>query len=255
MSTPAAEHPRVSAVLITLNAEAHLRECLAALRWCDEIVVLDSGSTDATPAICAEAGARFERSDGWPGFGPQKNCALALARGEWIFSVDADEVCTPELRAEIEKAITAGGADAYEMPRLSSFCGHWMRHGGWWPDYVTRVFRRGRARFSDDVVHEHLIVNGRTGRLRAHLQHYTYDTMAQALAKSDRYAQAGAEQAHRQGKRAGALAAPLRGGWAFVRTYLLRRGFLDGVAGWRLARYNARTTYLKYATLARLSAG
>ena len=244
---------RVSAVLITRDAAAHLRECLEALRWCGEIVVLDSGSIDATPEICAEFGARFERSDGWPGFGPQKNHAVALARGEWIFSVDADEICTPELRAEIETAVREGVATAYEMPRLSSFCGHWMRHGGWWPDYVTRLWRRGQARFSDDLVHERVLVAGPLGRLRAHLRHYTYDTMAQALEKMERYSTAGAEQAHGQGKRAGALAAPLRGGWAFVRTYLIRRGFLDGAAGWQLARYNAQTTYRKYAKLARLT--
>ena len=255
MSTAATDSPgaRVSAVLITLNAEAHLRECLEALRWCGEIVVLDSGSTDATPAICAQLGARFERSPDWPGFGPQKNRVLALARREWIFSVDADEICTPELRAEIEAVVNAGTATAYEMPRLSSFCGHWMRHGGWWPDHVTRLWRRGAARFSDDMVHERVLLDAPLGRLSSHLRHYTYDTMAQALEKMERYSTAGAEQAHRQGKRAGALAAPLRGGWAFVRTYLIRRGFLDGAAGWQLARYNAQTTYRKYAKLARLT--
>lgn len=255
MSTPAAEpRPRVSAVLIAKNAEAHLRECLDGLRWADEIIVLDSGSTDATEAICAEAGARFVRSADWPGFGPQKNRALALASGDWIFSVDTDEICTPALRAEIAAALAQPAFDVYEMPRLSSFCGHWMRHGGWWPDYVTRLFRRGSARFSDDVVHERVLTDRAIGRLREPLRHYTYDTMAQALEKMERYSTLGAQQAFAQGKRANALTAILRGGWAFVRTYVLRRGFLDGSAGVRLARYNARTTYLKYLKLSRLHA-
>lgn len=252
MSTPAIK-PTISAVLITKNAQAHLRECLEALRWCDEIVVLDSGSTDATQAICAEFGARFVVNLPWPGFGPQKNVAINLARRDWIFSVDADEICTPELRAQIEAAAARGDAPAYRMPRLSSFCGHWMRHGGWWPDYVTRLWKRGSARFSDDLVHERVLVDGATATLKSHLLHYTYDTMEQALDKSERYAEAGAQQAHVAGKRANALGAALRGGWAFIRTYLLRRGFLDGAAGWRLALYNAHTTRLKYRKLAALS--
>lgn len=245
----AAERPRLSAVLISLNAEAHLRECLQSVAWADEIVVLDSGSTDATPAICAELGAQFHRSPDWPGFGPQKNRALALAAGDWIFSIDTDEVCTPELRAQIEGAMRAGTHAAYEMPRRSSFCGHFMRHGGWWPDYVTRLFRRGCARFSDSRVHERLLVDGSTGRLTTPLVHYTYDTLEQALAKAEHYATAGAQQAFEAGKRSSPLQAALRGAWAFVRTYVVRLGFLDGAPGLALARYNAHTTRLRYLKL------
>lgn len=252
MSMTAAK-PRLSAVLITLNAGSHLRECLASLAWADEIVVLDSGSTDNTEAICAEFRARFSVNKDWQGFGPQKNRALALATGEWVLSLDADEVCTPELRAQIEDAIAGGTAAAYEMPRLSSFCGHWMRHGGWWPDHVTRLFRLGAARFSNDAVHEHLIVDGAVSRLNAHLLHYTYDSLEQALEKMNRYSTLGAQQAFKLGKRATLPSAVLRGAWAFVRTYLLRRGFLDGAAGYQLARYNAQTTYYKYLKLAYLT--
>ena len=248
---------KLSAVLITKNAQAHLRECLATLAWCDEIVVLDSGSTDATAAICDAAGARFIVSPDWPGFGPQKNRALELARGEWIFSVDADEICTPELRAEIERVMRANGSDqdaaAYQCARLSSFCGTFMRHGGWWPDRVTRVWRRGRARFSDDVVHECVIADGGIARLRAHLIHYTYDNLEQALEKLNRYSTLGAEMAFKQGKRASLASALGRGAWAFARTYFLRLGLLDGAAGFQLALYNAQTTYYKYLKLAYLS--
>jgi glycosyltransferase involved in cell wall biosynthesis len=243
---------RISAVLISLNAQAHLRECLQSVAWADEIVVLDSGSTDATAAICAELGAKFTVSSDWPGFGPQKNRALALASNDWIFSLDTDEVCTPELRAALEQAARTGACAAYEMPRRSSFCGHFMRHGGWWPDYVTRLFRRSRARFSDSKVHERLVVDGAIGRLDPPLIHYTYDTMEQALAKAERYATAGAQQAFDAGKRSTPLGAALHGAWAFIRTYLVRRGFLDGAPGFALARYNAHTTYQRYLKLWKL---
>lgn len=245
-----ATKPKVSAVLITLNAQAHLRECLTGLTWCDEIVVLDSGSTDATAAICREFGARVEVSPDWPGFGPQKNRALALASGDWVFSVDADEVCTPELRAEIEAVVRSPGTTvAFEMPRRSSFCGHWMRHGGWWPDRVTRLFRRGTARFADVVVHEHLVVGGAVARLREPLLHYTYDTLEQALEKMNRYSTLGARQAFDGGQRATPLTAVLHGSWAFLRTYAIRLGWLDGHAGLMLAYYNAQTTYYRYLKL------
>ncbi len=248
------EKPKISAVLITLNAAAHLSECLAGLKWCSETVVLDSGSTDATEKICREFGARVHTETRWQGFGVQKNRAIALATGEWIFSVDADEVCTPELRDEIERAVAnAGDVVAFEMPRRSSFCGHWMRHGGWWPDHVTRLFRRGTARFSDDIVHERLIVTGTTARLASPLLHYTYDTMAQALEKQERYSTLGAQKAFEQGKRTTPLSAVTHGAWTFMRTYFLQLGLLDGRAGLKLAHYNARTTYLRYLKLWQLN--
>ena len=246
--------PRLSAVLITKNASAHLREYLAALAWADEIVVLDSGSTDDTRAICESARAHFVAAADWPGFGPQKNRAIDLARGEWILSIDADEICTPALRSAIEQAIESEAPfAAYEMSRLSSFCGHFMRHGGWWPDRVTRLWPRGRARFSDDIVHERVIVDGPVGRLDAHLVHYTYDDLEQALEKANRYSTLGAQLAYKSGKRATLISAIARGAWAFVRGYILRRGFLDGAAGYQLARYNAQTTYYRYLKLAYLS--
>jgi glycosyltransferase involved in cell wall biosynthesis len=244
--------PPISAVLISLNAQAHLRECLASVAWCDEIVVLDSGSTDATPRICEEFGAKFTVSPDWPGYGPQKNRAIASAANEWIFSLDTDEVCTPALREQLEAAARVGRYPAYEMPRRSSFCGHFMRHGGWWPDHVTRLFRRGQARFSDSRVHERVIVDGAVGRLSEPLVHYTYDTMEQALAKAERYATLGAQQAFEAGKRSSPRQAALRGAWAFVRTYVIRLGFLDGAPGFALAKYNAHTTRLRYLKLAQL---
>ena len=255
MPAEAGAPARVSAVLITRDAEAHLQECLASVAWCDEIVVIDGGSRDRTPEICASFNAQVHTQADWPGFGPQKNRALAKATGEWVFSIDADEVCSAALHAEIESALAQAPEStvALEMPRRSSFCGHWMRHGGWWPDRVTRVFRRDRARFSDDVVHERLIVDGAVQRLQQPLLHYTYDSLEQALAKMDRYSTLGAQQAHARGKRASLSTALLRGGWAFFRTYVLRLGVLDGRAGAMLALYNAHGTYYRYLKLALLS--
>ncbi|HUP91529.1 MAG TPA: glycosyltransferase family 2 protein [Solimonas sp.] len=242
----------LSVVLITLNASKHLRECLESVAWAGEIVVLDGGSSDSTESIASEFHARFMVEPDWQGFGVQKNRALAFATGDWVLSLDADEVVTPALRAEIEAVLHAPRAEVFEMPRLSSFCGHWMRHGGWWPDPVTRLFRRGAARFSDDAVHERLLHQGAPARLGAHLLHYSYDDFEQALDKMNRYSSLGAGQAHRDGKRATPLTAWARGAWAFVRTYVLRLGLLDGSAGWMLALYNAQTTYYKYIKLWKL---
>jgi glycosyltransferase involved in cell wall biosynthesis len=244
--------PRLSAVLITRNAARHLRECLQSVAFADEIIVLDSGSSDATESIAGEFHAEFVVDRDWRGFGVQKNRALDLATGEWVLSIDADEVVPPALRAEIEAVLATPQAEAYSMPRLSSFCGHWMRHGGWWPDRITRLFRRGRARFSADVVHERLVVDGASAELREHLLHYSYHSYEDVLDKLNRYSTLGAEQAFAAGKRATPLSAWARGAWAFVRTYLLRLGFLDGVAGYLLARYNAQTTFYKYVKLWRL---
>jgi glycosyltransferase involved in cell wall biosynthesis len=155
-----------------LGTARMVERCLASVAWADEIVVVDSGSSDATVEIARRLRAKVETTADWPGFGPQKNRALALATGDWVLSLDADEWVTPELRAEIERAIGAPDfLPAYRMPRLSSYCGRDMRHSGWWPDHVTRLFRRGDARFSDDLVHERLVVNGVTGTLREPLRH------------------------------------------------------------------------------------
>lgn len=254
---PAATHadgPSVSAILITLNAEAHLRECLAGLHWCTEIVVVDGGSTDATQVICEEFGARITTRTDWPGFGPQKNRALALATGEWVLSIDADEILTPQLQEEIAQRLAApANCVAFNLPRRSRFCGAWIRHSGWWPDRVTRLFRRGAAHFSEDLVHEHLVVDGAEDALQEPLLHYTYDDYAQALDKLNRYSTLGAQMAFERGRRASLATALLRSLWAFLRTYVLRRGLLDGRAGFVLAVYNAHATYYRYLKLWRLT--
>lgn len=244
--------PRLSVILIVRDEAEVVGDCLESVKWADEIVVLDSGSRDDTVAICRRYTDKVQVTD-WPGFGPQKNRALTTATGDWVLSIDADERVTPELRAEIEQALSSPVADAYEMPRLSSYLGQPMRHGGWWPDYVTRLFRRGSARFSDAAVHETVQVEGRTGRLKSHLVHLSFRRVEQVVGKMDSYSTAAAHAMAARGKTAGVGSAVLHGFFAFLRTYLLRAGFLDGRLGLVLAISNAEGAFYKYLKLAELS--
>jgi len=240
----------LSVVIITKNEQTAIRRCLESVAWADEIVVLDSGSDDETARLAKECGAKVHTVADWPGFGPQKNRALDLATGDWVLSLDADEWVTPGLRAEIERAMTtSAGNSAYKMPRLSSYCGRFMRHSGWWPDHVTRLFRRGQARFSDDLVHERLIVNGPVGALREPLQHEAIRDLDDALRKMNAYSTAGAQMQLKRGRRASLAGAVWHGAWTFFRTYVLRAGFLDGREGFMLAVSNAEGTYYRYLKL------
>ena len=240
----------LSVVVITKNEEASIRRCLESVKWADEVIVLDSGSTDRTVEISRELGARVSVTADWPGFGPQKNRALGSATSDWVLSLDADEWVTPELRDEILNVISRpDGAMAFRVPRLSSFCGRFMRHSGWWPDYVTRLFRRGAASFSDDVVHERVIAEGKTGMLRERIMHETFVDLDELLQKMNNYSSLAAKEMRHGGKRAGLAGAVLRGLWAFIRTYFLRCGFLDGREGFMLAVATAEGTYYRYAKL------
>ena len=244
----------ISVIIITKNEAAVIERCLSSVAWADEIVVFDTDSSDGTADIARRLGARVESAPDWPGFGPQKNRALALATGDWVLSIDADEWVTPELRAEIEGAIAAPDwLPAYRMPRLSSYCGRTMRHSGWWPDHVIRLFRRGAARFSDDLVHERLLVDGVTGSLLEPLRHEAIRDLDDALAKMGSYSTAGAKMLHARGKSSSLAGAVAHGAWTFVRTYVLRAGFLDGREGFMLAVSNAEGAYYRYLKLMLLS--
>ncbi len=240
---------KLSVIIITKNEADNIRECIESVAWADEIIVVDSGSNDNTAGIAREAGATVYVHADWPGFGPQKNRALAYAAGDWVFSIDADERVTPELRSEIELAMQVAGIDGYYCPRLSQFCGTFIHHCGWYPDYVLRLFRRGAGRFSDSLVHESVLLTGKTDKLNTPLLHYSYLTSADVARKVTHYSSAAARQMFEAGKRASLVDAVVRGGWAFIRTYVLRLGVLDGAAGWQIACMNARTTYLKYKQL------
>jgi glycosyltransferase involved in cell wall biosynthesis len=241
---------KLSVIIIAKNAEATIRRCLDSVAWADEIVVVEHGSTDRTAGICREAGATVHQTPDWPGFGLQKNRALALARGDWVLSLDADEWVAPELRAEIGRTIESPGANsAFRFPRRSSFCGRFMRHSGWWPDYVTRLFRRGTARFSDSLVHEKLIVNGAVGTLAPPLLHESVTDLDQMLGKMNAYSSASARSLHGQGRGSSLVTALVHGFWMFFRTYVLRAGFLDGREGLMLAIANAEGSYYRYLKL------
>jgi glycosyltransferase involved in cell wall biosynthesis len=240
----------LSVILITKNEEANLKDCLESVSFADEIIVVDSQSSDKTQEIARSFGAKLEITSDWPGFGPQKNRALNLATQDWVLSIDADERVTPELKQEILTAIASpNAADCYAIPRSSWYCGRFMKHSGWYPDYVDRLFKRGSAKFSDHLVHERLLPTGSSGKLNNHFLHYSYRDFSQVLKKVDVYSSAAAQQAFKQGKKGGLGEALVHGFWAFFRTYVLRRGFLDGKHGLALAISNAATSYYKYLKL------
>jgi glycosyltransferase involved in cell wall biosynthesis len=236
---------RLSAIIITKNEGRNIGPCLDTLAFCDERIVVDCGSGDDTVERARTHGARVEHH-AFDGFGAQKNFALSLATGEWVLSLDADERVSQALAAEIAAAIAEGRADGYEMPRSSSFLGRMMRHSGWYPDYVLRLFRRGRARFSDDIVHERVLCDGRVQRLKEPLLHYPVDRIEDALSRMDRYSSAGAEKLVASGRRVTFASGFLHGFWTFLRTYILRAGFLDGREGLLLAIANAEGAYYRY---------
>lgn len=243
----------LSIILITRDESAHIRACLDSVLWADEIVVVDAGSRDDTIAICREYTDKVYVSEDWPGFGSQKNRALSYATGEWVLSVDADERVSPALRQEIEQAVASGRFVAYEIPRLSTYCGRILRHGGWWPDHVLRLFKREQGRFSNSRVHEKVMVTGAWGRLQEPLIHESFGSLEEVLDKVNRYSSEGARMLHEQGKQGGIWAALSHGLWTFVKTYFLKAGLIDGREGLMLAISNAEGTYYRYLKLAYLN--
>ncbi len=241
---------QLSVIIITKNEEGAIGECLASVAWADEVIVVDSGSTDKTIEICKSYGAKVYIFNDWLGFGYQKNRALGFATNEWILSIDADERVSNKLRHDIEAAISTNPVNtAFRMPRKSSYCGQFIQHSGWWPDYVTRLFPRVTAKFSDDLVHEHILFNGEIKTLNEPLMHISYTDLEEVLDKTNRYSSDSAQMLFILGRRASLGQAILRGFWAFIRTYFLRLGFLDGNMGFILAISNAETTYYKYLKL------
>jgi glycosyltransferase involved in cell wall biosynthesis len=247
--------PSLSLIVITKNEEAAIARCLGSAAFADEIIVVDSGSTDRTVEIARGLGARVVVTPDWPGFGAQKNRALDLARSDWVLSLDADEWIDPQYVAALRQAIADPAApDAWRTSRRSRFCGRVVNHCGWSPDYVVRLFRRERARFSDDLVHEHLVVDGVTGKLGIRIDHDSIESWADAEDKIARYSLAAAQQMAARGRRASRRDAWLHGWGAFVKTLVLRAGFLDGATGWQVARYNRLYTEAKWRRAAELQA-
>ena len=239
----------LSVAIIARNEAHRIARCLQSVAFADQIVVLDSGSTDDTVAIARGLGADVEVTPDWPGFGPQKNRALARCRYRWVLSIDADEQVSNALAAEILRVLCKASSEAtvagYWLRRSSRYCGQVIRHGLWGNDRVLRLFERQRGRFTDARVHESLVCDGETRVLEGILVHDSVDFPEDARSKARRYAFLGAEALRARG-RGGALQGGVHAGWSFVRGYLLRAGFLDGRFGLTLARLNAAGTFWKY---------
>lgn len=247
------QHPTfmtLSVIIITKNEEANLQACLESVRFADQWVVVDSGSTDNTCAIARAFGAEVKQTTEWPGFGPQKNLALGLATQDWVLSLDADERVPPELAAEIQRVTQDPAANAFEIPRLTQFCGQWIHHCGWTPDRVLRLFRRGQGEFSNDLVHERVILkSGALSRLENQMLHYSYPTPAHYWRKLEQYSLAWAEQARARGKSSSMPRAVISGLMAFVKSYFFRLGILDGSMGFAVCAMQAQAAFGKYFTL------
>jgi len=245
----------ISACIITRNEEDNLPRCLESIKdVVDEIVIIDSGSTDRTPFIATEYNARFIRHD-WEGYVAQKNFALQKATWEWVLSIDADEELSPELRGELLKLKQQSPepvASGFEMARVVFYEGRWIRFGDWYPDRLVRLFRKSRAKFAGGAVHERLEVEGAVEPLAGELHHYTYRDLADQQARMERYSTLWAEAAHQEGRRAGWASSYTHAVARFLRAFVIKGGFKGGVLGFRIARLNAAEVYLKYQKLARL---
>jgi glycosyltransferase involved in cell wall biosynthesis len=238
----------LSVVLIAHNAAHQLEDCLASAAFADELVLVDSGSTDATREVAARHGARVVSRD-WLGYGRQKQFAVEQARHDWVLCLDADERVSPGLRASIERALAAPVAPVYRMPRCNRFLGRWLRHGEGYPDWSPRLFDRRMARWSDDPVHEKVLYAVTPGTLEGDLLHDSAEDLARYLDKQNRYTTLAAEQLYERGRSAGAfelLASPVV---RFFKFYVLRLGFLDGMAGLVHIGIGCMNSYMKYAKL------
>lgn len=249
---PAGARRPLSAVIIAQDEEARIEACLRSLAFADEIVVVDSGSTDRTVEIARRYTDRVV-SVPWRGFGPQKQAAVALAAHDLVLNVDCDEVVPPELAAELAALQSAPAlAAAYALPRRTFLGDKEIRWCGWRPDHIVRLFDRTRAGFTADLVHERVVAQGEVARCRHPLVHHSFRGFADLVAKLNRYSDLAARQMHARGRRAGALDAALRPLVTFARTYLLRLGILDGFEGLEIAVADAVTTFAKYAKLREL---
>lgn len=246
---------KISATIITCNEERNLPRAIESLRCCDEILIVDSGSTDRTVEIAQKFGARVLEAN-WRGYAGQKNYASDQAVNDWILSIDADEALSEDLEAEIWQLKKNGaGYDAYTVPRLAQYLGRWILYSGWYPDRKIRLFNRARARWVGDYVHESVVSDGRIGQLQGNLLHYTCGSLSEHLKTMDRYTTLAAEELAARKKPIGYRHLLLDPPWTFVKSYLFQRGFLDGLEGLAIAQMAALYTFLKYAKARFMSSG
>ncbi|MEK7408666.1 MAG: glycosyltransferase family 2 protein [Acidobacteriota bacterium] len=244
---------KISATVITSNEERNLPRAIESLRCCDEILVLDSRSTDRTVELAVKLGARVEEAD-WRGYAAQKNLAAEKASHHWILSLDADEALSEALEAEIWQLKKSGpDCDAYTVPRMAQYLGRWILHSGWYPDRKVRLYDRRKARWVGEYVHERVETSGRVGRLESNLLHFTCSSLAEHLKSMDRYTTLAAQDLVARNERVRWRNLVIDPAWEFVRTYVLRLGFLDGFEGLTIAHMAAVYTYLKYAKARNMS--
>jgi glycosyltransferase involved in cell wall biosynthesis len=247
--------PKLSVTVITHNEAADIGPALASAQWADELIVVDSGSTDDTVVIARQYTERVIVRD-WPGYGAQKNIAASLASNDWILSLDADERITPALAEEIH-ALLAGNppAAAYKVPRVAWHLGRWIRSTDWYPDHQLRLYDRTRARWSGAYVHEAVHVDGPVGTLTHEIQHFAYRNLSDHLETINRYTSLAAQQMLESGRTAGLLQLTGHPPVAFLRNYVARGGFRDGQAGFVISAMNAYYVFLKFAKLWELQRG
>ena len=244
----------VSAVLIAQNEEHKVRAAIESVRFCDDIVLVDSGSTDQTRDVAERAGARVIVNAPWPGFVAQRDFAVRAARHDWVLALDADERVSPGLRVEIEALRTRGfDCPGYRMPRVALYLGRWVRATDWYPDPQVRLFDRMRGRWEGALVHESVRVEGTVGVLKGELEHHPYADISDHLRKIDLYTTLWARQVFERGRRAGPVEMAASSLWAFLRNYLLKGGFRLGSTGLTVSTLNAYYTYVKLAKLEELA--
>jgi glycosyltransferase involved in cell wall biosynthesis len=245
----------LSVIIIALNQEANIEECLASVGFADEIVLVDTGSTDHTVKLARTYTDRVITAP-WQGFAGTKNFALDQARGDWVFSLDTDERVSAALKEEILAVVWADGPlDGYQVSRKNYFGGRWIRHLGWYPDHTLRLWRRGRGRYRDREVHEEVVVAGPVGILRNSLDHYSYNNLEEYAARQDRYARLAAREMFKQGRRPRPGELWWRPFVTFLKLYFLKQGFLEGSLGLALAGKGSRYNYLKYHYLREIILG
>ena len=237
-----------SAVIITLNAAAQIEACLQSIAFADEVLVVDCGSTDATLALAQKAGARILHQD-WLGYGAQKQFAIGQAKNDWVLCLDADERVSTPLRTAIEAALMAPKAHGFDLPRCNRFMGRWLRHGEGYPDWSLRLFHRKHGRWSEDLVHEKVELDGAPGRLQGDLLHESAEDLTRYLEKQNRYTTLQAAVLRQRGKRAGVAQMVLSPLLRFVKFYIGRLGFLDGVPGLVHIAIGCHNSFIKYAKL------
>lgn len=241
--------PKLSVTIITLNEADHIEAAIDSAAWADEVIVVDSGSSDGTADLARARGVTVA-TRAWTGYVDQKNHAAALASHDWIFSLDADERLTPLLAGEIRALLTSEPPfRGYRVPRVTFHLGRWMRTTDFYPDFQTRLYDRRAARWRGKYVHESVAVDGPSGQLTHELQHYSYRNLGDHLDRINQYSTLAARQMHEAGRRSGPLALLVHPPAAFLRNYVLRRGFMDGTAGLTLSAVNAYSVFLKFAKL------